>query len=419
MKYFPRRYLMVSGTFLLALLVLIDRACISVAKESITFDLNLSEKQFGWVLSVFALGYALFQTPSGILADKFGPRKILTAVVSFWSLFTAITGAAFNYTSMLIIRFLFGIGEAGAFPGMARSIFSWIPVKERGIVNGINFSGGRLGVAFSLAPIAWLIDKVGWRSSFLILGGIGVLFAALWYLFFRDDPLKHPGISKQEKEYIQNTRQVQKENAVVEKLSLAQLFSSKNMWLAMGQYFCSNFTFFFCLTWLYPYLKETFALEAVEAGLYSSLPLIAGAVGNWFSGFLVDFIYKRTGLKKSRHIPAILGFSLASLGLVISLYMLSAWTAVIFLSLAIFGADMTLSPSWSVCVDIGKKNSGAVSGTMNMAGNIGSFVTALAFPYLRAWFNSTTPFFFIGAGLNIIAIIIWLRIKPEKAMDEY
>ena len=407
---------MVLGTFMLALLVLIDRACISVAKDSITGDLALTEKQFGWVLSIFALGYALFQTPSGILADKFGPRKVLAAVVGLWSLFTALTGAVFNYISLLFVRFIFGAGEAGAFPGMARAIYSWIPVKERGIVNGINFSGGRLGVAFSLAPIAWLIDKTGWRISFVILGGIGILFALLWYFLFRNDPLKHSGLSEKEKEHIKKTRQQKSSEETVPKLNIKALFASKNMWLTMGQYFASNFTFFFCLTWLYPYLKEQYALEAVEAGWYSSLPLIAGAVGNWFSGFLVDYLYRNFGLKKSRLIPAILGFALASAGLVVSLYMNSAWGAVIFLSMAVFGADMTLSPSWSLCVDIGGKNSGAVSGTMNMAGNIGSFVTALAFPYLKAWFASTTPFFFIGAALNILAIVLWLNIKPEKAI---
>lgn len=410
---------MILGTFLLALLVLIDRACISVAKDSITLDLGLTEKQFGWVLSIFALGYALFQTPSGILADRFGPRRVLTIVVAFWSVFTALTGAVFSYFSLLITRFLFGIGEAGAFPGMARSIFSWIPIKERGIVNGINFSGGRLGVAFSLAPIAWLIDALGWRTSFFILGGVGVVFATFWYFLFRDDPLKHQGISEEEKEFIKENRQLKNEEEETQKLTFKNLFSSKNMWLAMGQYFASNFTFFFCLTWLYPFLKEKYALEAVEAGLYSSLPLIAGALGNWISGFLVDYIFKNIGWTKSRLIPAIIGFALASVGLVASLYMSSAAGAVIFLSVAVFGADMTLSPSWTLCVDIGRKNSGAVSGTMNMAGNIGSFITALAFPYLKDWFNSTTPFFFVGAALNIVAIILWLSIKPEKPLEQY
>ena len=417
---FPRRYYMVGGSFFLALLVYIDRACIQVAKDSITFDLGISEKQFGWALSIFALGYALFQTPSGILADRFGPRKILTAVVSIWSLFTALTGAAFNYIYLLIVRFLFGMGEAGAFPGMARSVYSWIPIKERGIVNGIYFSGGRIGVALFMPISAWVFNSLGWRLSFLLLGCIGFVTALLWYLLFRDDPLKHPNISDVEKEYIKNNRQAKEQDEGKSiKLSFSKIISSKNMWLAMGQYFSSNFTFFFCLTWLYPFLKDTYNLGSIEAGYYTSIPFIAGTLGNLTSGWLVDFIYKRTNLRLSRIVPAIIGFALASVGLIASLYMSTAIGAVILLSLAIFGADMTLSPSWSLCVDIGRSNTGAVSGTMNMAGNIGSFVTALAFPYLKAWFGTTTPFFYLGAALNIIAIILWLQLKPEKPIEDY
>ncbi|MEM9143696.1 MAG: MFS transporter, partial [Bacteroidota bacterium] len=163
--YFPKRYLMVLGTFLLALLLYIDRVCISVAKDPIAESLGLSDKQMGWVLSAFALGYALLQTPSGLMSDRYGPRKILTLIVTLWSLFTALTGAVWNFISLLATRFLFGAGEAGAFPGISRAIYSWIPLKERGIVTGINFSGSRLGAAFALPAVAWLIDVLGWRST--------------------------------------------------------------------------------------------------------------------------------------------------------------------------------------------------------------------------------------------------------------
>ena len=192
---FPTRYLLVFGTFLLSVLLYIDRVCISVAKDPITGALNLTDKQFGWVLSVFALGYALAQTPTGILNDRFGPRIILTTVVSFWSLFTALTGFAWNYMSLLVVRFVFGVGEAGAFPGMARATFSWIPIRERGIVTGINFSGSRLGAAFALPAVAWMIDVLGWRLSFLVLGVVGFVWAFVWYWWFRDDPEQHKTIS--------------------------------------------------------------------------------------------------------------------------------------------------------------------------------------------------------------------------------
>ena len=185
-KLFPKRYFMVLGTFLLALLLYIDRICISVAKEPISTALDLSDKQMGWVLAAFSLGYAFFQTPSGILADRFGPRKILASIVTIWSGFTAITGLAWNFISLLTVRFLFGAGEAGAFPGMSRAIYSWIPLKERGIVTGINFSGSRLGAAFALPFVAWLINDYGWRFTFFLLGAIGVVWAICWYVLFRD-----------------------------------------------------------------------------------------------------------------------------------------------------------------------------------------------------------------------------------------
>ncbi len=417
----PTRYFMVGGTFLLAMLVLVDRACISVAKEPMTAALGLTDGQFGWIMSIFALGYALFQAPAGYAADKFGPRKVLTIVVAVWSLFTALTGMVVNFFSLIVVRFLFGMGEAGAFPGIAKMIYSWIPVKERGVVNGINFSGGRLGAAFSLPLLAVLMETYGWRMSFLILGGIGIVWAVIWYLLFRDEPNEHPFTSETEKEEIIANRVIEDSGvngAPRDQISTSVLLGSKNMWLAAGQYFCSNFTFFFCLTWLFPHLKEQFDLSNVEAGFYASIPLICGAAGNVISGLLVDSIYKRGSWRWSRSAVAIAGFALAAIGLVSSLFMNDILTAIICLSVAVFGADMTLSPSWTFCVDIGKNNSGLVSGTMNMAGNLGSFLTALAFPYLKTWTGSVTPFFYLGAALNVVAILIWLNMKPEEGLKK-
>lgn len=417
--FFPKRYFMVVGTFLLALLLYVDRICISVAKEPISEAMGLSDKQMGWVLAAFSLGYAFFQTPSGILADRFGPRKILAAIVSIWSLFTALTGLTFNFISLLIVRFLFGAGEAGAFPGMSRAIYSWIPLKERGIVTGINFSGSRLGAAFALPAVAWMIDAFGWRSTFYTLGAIGIFWALAWYVLFRDNPEEHRGISSAEKEFILSTRQERETSVSKEKIDFGSLLKSKNMWLAMGQYFCSNFTFFFALTWLFPHIKSEYGLTTVEAGFYTALPLVFGAFGNWFSGWLIDKIFKKGRWNRSRIFPAALGFLLAAIGLLGSIYMDNAVGAIVFLSLAIFGADMTLPPSWAFCVDIGKKHAGAVSGTMNMAGNIGAFITALLFPYLLAWTGTTTLFFIVGAVLNILAIALWFQMKPEQHFTTY
>jgi ACS family glucarate transporter-like MFS transporter len=416
-RFIPLRFILVFSTFLLTVLLYIDRACISAAKEDITRDLNFDMTDFGWVMAMFTLGYALFQTPSGKLADSRGPRTIITTIVALWSVLTALTGAAWNFVSMMVIRFLFGAGEAGAFPSLAKVVFNWFPVRERGIVQGINFSGSRLGAAFALPLVAWMLTRMGWRWTFVIFGCFGLLFSILWYLLFRNKPEQSKAISAGEKEYILTTRQ-QPSSSTKASLSFGRIISSRNMWMNMVQYICSNFTFYFTLTWMYPYLKERFALGGIEAGFYAMAPLVGGAVGNWFSGILVDAIYRRGNLKLSRRLPAIIGFIMAGFGIIMMSMSNSPQVSIIFLTIAIFGADMTLSPSWSFCIDIGKENAGAVSGTMNMAGNLGAFVTIIAFPYLLGWTGSHETFFYVCAILSVTAIIMWLFMDPDKSIEK-
>jgi MFS transporter, ACS family, glucarate transporter len=411
----PTRYWLVFGMFLLSMLLYVDRVCISASKESISTELGLTGTQMGWVLSIFALGYAVFQVPSGLLADRYGPRRILSGVVTAWSLFTALTGAAQGFLSMLLCRFLFGAGEAGAFPGCARAVYSWIPKSERGVVQGVMFSGARFGAAFTLPIVAWMVGLLGWRSSFVVLGVVGVAWAIFWFVWFRDDPEDHPRISEAEKRLIMQARQdFVGEESTSAPLSARTLFGSKNIWLLMGQYFASNFTFFFALSWLFSYLKDRYGLGMVQTGFYAAAPPLAGAFGNWTAGVLIDWIYRRGHWVASRRIPAVVGFSLAVIGLLASTRMPTPASAVICLSLAVFGADMTIAPSWSICIDIGRKHSGTVSGTMNMAGNLGSFVTALAFPHLLQWTGSYNPFFYTAAVLNLLAIGAWWFTRPDR-----
>lgn len=411
-----KRILVVVGTFILSLLLYIDRACISAAKGDISTDLKFDDTQFGWVMAVFTLGYALAQTPSGMLADKFGPRKVITGIVTAWSALTALTGAAWNFTSILIVRFLFGAGEAGAFPSMAKVVFNWFPVKERGIIQGINFSGSRLGAAFAMPLVAYMIAELGWRMTFIIFGVFGFVFALVWYFLFRNKPEELKSISNKEKAFITTNRQ-QPGSEKPAPMAASALLKNSNMWLAMGQYIASNFTFYFALAWMYPFLKEKFDLGGVEAGFFAMVPLIAGAFGNWVSGLMVDAIYKKGKWKLSRRLPAIVGFALAALGmLLLALDSSSANMSIIYLSLAIFGADMTLSPSWAFCIDIGKEHAGVVSGTMNMAGNLGAFVTIIAFPYLLTWTGAHEPFFFVCGALSAFAIIFWSLMKPQNSI---
>ena len=414
----PKRALLVTGTFMLSVLLYVDRTCIATAKDAVTRDLGLSNEQWSWVLAAFAFGYALFQTPGGALADRLGGRAVLTAVVAAWSLFTGLTAAAWNLSSLLVVRFLFGAGEAGAFPGMARVVYSWIPVQERGLVKGINFSGSRIGAALAMPGIAWLIQQVGWHRAFLVLMLAGFGWSVFWWLWFRDEPAEHRGIAKEELDYILANRQdAATRGAAPTKLRAATLFTSGNLWLMMVQYFGSNFTFFFSLSWLYPYVKTKYHLAAVDAGFYAMLPLLGGAVGNIFSGWLVDALHRSGRSSLSRKLPAIVGFALAALGMLMSVEQATAAGAVFWLTVAIFGADMTLSPSWSFCIDIGGQHAGAVSGTMNMAGNLGAAITALAFAYLPETSRGNVAFFYTAAALSGVAVVCWLLANSSRKME--
>lgn len=391
------RYAVVAFLFLLTLINYIDRVAISSSKAPMAADLSLSDQQMGAVFSAFALGYALAQIPSGWFADRFGPRIALTAVATVWSLFTALTGAVQSLAALLVVRFFFGVTEAGAFPGAARAIFNWLPVGERGRANGILMSGGRTGGAIAFPVMAWLLGHWGWRSAFYLLALPGLAWALLWAFLFRDHPrLPLPT----------------EPSAAALQLSFSAVVRSRPMLLNMFQYFAGNFTFFICLSWMLPYLQNRYQLSLGEAAGYAMIPLLAGCAAQWFSGFLVDVLYQSRLRAWSRRLPAVAGFSLAASAIFLVSSMPTPAAAVICFAIATFGADMTISPSWVYCIDIGGKNSGAVSGSMNMIGNLGSFVSANAFPLLFGITGSAFAYFAIAALLNLIAIGCWLYMRP-------
>jgi MFS transporter, ACS family, glucarate transporter len=409
----PVRYWLIAVTFTLSMLLYIDRVAIAVAKGSVTSDFGLNDVQFGWVLSAFALGYALGQIPTGMLADRWGARIMLAAVVTVWSIFTAVTGLTWGLVSLLIARFLFGVGEAGAYPTVSRAFFAWLPAGERGLAQGINNSGARIGAAAALPVIAWAVTALGWRETFFILGAVGIVWATAWYWWFRDTPADHPAMSVAELAVIDVDRPTAVPTKVAP-LGFATLMSSRNMWLVMGQYFALNFTFFFCLTWLFPHLQRTYQLAALKTGFLAAAPLLGGALGNWVGGGVGDYLYRSGNKVWARRGPAMLGFFFATTGMLASLAFHDPVTVVACLTLAVFGADMAVPVSWALCIDIGRAHTGTVGGTMNTAGNLGAFVTSLAFPYLLLLTGSTTPFFLVGAALNVGAFIAWLAIDPLR-----
>ncbi|MBN2314546.1 MAG: MFS transporter [Sedimentisphaerales bacterium] len=422
-KMTHQRHLLIGLLFLHSMNTFMDRICISTASDLIMSDLNISDQMMGYVFAIFAVSYALFQVPAGWFADAYGPKKALLIVVGFWSSFTALTGAAWNAISMLIIRFFFGAGEAGAFPGATRAVFNWVPSKERGFANGFFHSGGRVGAAFSLLLMPFLIRSVGWRWTFVINGAIGIAWAAVWLIWFRNHPKDHPKVNDAERDYIESG--IQDELTVDEKIPFGLIITSPNMILTMVQYIASNMTFFISLTWLFPYMKSQWG-EGAE--IYTPIPLILGMIAHWSAGGLINFLYNKGYHVTSRRVPAIIGFSMGVIGLVLSTRMADSTPLAFILSfsIAIFGVEMTIAPSWTFCMDIGGRKTGAVSGTMNMLGNLGSAASAVLFPYFVAhitipFFAETTgnanSFFIFAALLNLIAVICWVFMDPRKPLD--
>jgi ACS family glucarate transporter-like MFS transporter len=391
------RHLVVTALFVLSLITYIDRAAISSVKDALQADLELDNQSIGGVFSAFALGYALAQIPAGWLADRWGPRRMLTLVVAVWSLLTAATGAASTLTSLLAIRFLFGAAEAGAFPGCARAFYNWLPAGERGRANGVIFAGSRLGAAGAFSLMAWILASWDWRWAFYWIAAPGLVWAGLWLLWFRDHPPKPVAV----------------ETAKGHAARLGAIFASRRMVLAMGQYFAVNFTTFLCLSWMLPYLKQRYSLSTADAAYYAGIPLLIGAAGQWITGWCVDWLYRGAHRAWSRRLPAMAGFAVSACGISLIPFAPDAMWATAAFTVAAFGAEMTISPSWAFAMDIGGRLSGSVSGAMNMMGNLGSFVSANLFPLLQSSTGDASAYFYTVAALNLASIVAWAGMRSE------
>ncbi len=407
----PQRFWLVAASFFISLLLFVDCVCVTTPTASSEAAIELSDLQTGAIMGAFGLGYALMQVPLGLLVDKHGGRRVLTAVLIVFSIFTGLTACAWNFISLAVLRFLFGASAAGVFPGIARIAYSWLPLQERGLATGISFAGSRLGAAVAIVLLPTMFVSFGWRQSLLAMMVVGFVAAFYWWTWFWDDPEAHHFVSRIELKRINLGRPTDNLPSD-DDASIGQLLRSSTIWQLMGQSFASQFTFFFCLTRLYPYVRSTFRLDTVATSMYAMAPLFAGAIGSVLAGWLIDRWYGNDLNRWSRKLPAIIGFALVAFGLVMCAHQSTAFGSVACLSLAIFGADMTLTPSWTYCIDIGRTHTGAIGGLMSMAGNLGAALVGLAFPTLIQPFG-VAGFFYLGAAINLVAAGIWFSVQPQ------
>jgi sugar phosphate permease len=401
------------------LITYLDRVNISTAAPQISKEFGFDKVTMGFIFSAFVWAYALFQVPGGWLSDRFGARGVLTGVVAYWSIMTAATAAAFSGASFIVLRFLFGVGEAGAFPGATRAMQLWYPRRERGLVQGVTHSASRLGAAIAPPIVVLIMSEFGWRPVFYICGGTGLLWSLWWALSYRNLPEEHGPVNKAELELIRgrgpngeiNPPPMEKQTNV----PWGTLVRSGNMWAIMFAYFTYVYCLWIFLSWLPSYLIEVRHFTLIKVGIFASLPLWAGVVGDTLGGLATDWLLKVTGSAKiGRRVVAIVGLLGCAACIVPAALTEDAYIAVYGLTASMFFLEFTIGPSCAVPMDTGGKYSGTVSGMMNMAGNFGGAISPIVFGYLAEGGNWQAPFI-VAAGLLVIGSAVWaFWLDPDK-----
>jgi len=409
---------------LMYLITYLDRVNISTAAPEIRKEFGFDVVTMAWIFSAFGWSYALFQVPGGWLSDRFGARPVLAGIVTYWSAMTAATAAASGVASFFVVRFLFGVGEAGAFPGATRAMQLWYTRQERGFAQGFTHSASRLGAAIAPPFVVLIMTPLGWRPVFYISGLIGLVWAAWWYLSYRNLPEEHGMVNRAELAHIRGVSATGEINQAVMETGAASvpwgtLLRSPNMWAIMCAYFTYVYCLYIFLAWLPSYLVDARGFTLLKVGFLASLPLFAGVIGDTVGGVATDWLLKKTGSAKiARRSVAIVGMLGCVVFIVPAALAEDAYTAVYCLTGAGFFLECTIGPSWAVPMDTGGKYAGTVSGMMNMAGNIGGALSPLVFGYLAQYLDWRAPFI-VAAALLVIGAAIWaFWLDPDRSVVE-
>lgn len=391
----------------------LDRACIGTLAPQIMRDLGLSKDQMSVVYSAFALAYAAFEIPTAWWADRTGTRRVLTRIVLWWSGFTMLTAAAWNFSSLVVTRFLFGAGEAGAWPSVARTFSRWIPHRERGTIQGIFFAGAHLAGGATPIIVLALTQFMNWRAVFLLFGLLGVFWAVAWYRWFRDDPSEHPAVTPAELHQIVGDRK-ESSGHHAGWAYWKRLLGHRNTVPLCLMYFPNSFAFYFCITWLPTYLKEKHGFDALSLGLFAGLPLILSVLGDLFGGVTTDAVTNRFGLRLGRSGVGAVAYLLAGSAMilagVVTQPVLAAWLIAVALGASMF----TLGASWSTCLDIGGSHAGVVSAAMNTSGQIGSVLSPLMVTFLLRQLGDWNAPLFVMGGLFLVGAVCWCLVDPHQ-----
>lgn len=415
------RWLLIFWLFALSAVAFLDRVNISIAGTLLANDFHLSKIELGWIFSAFLAGYALFQTPGGRLADRLGARSVLALGVVWWGVFTALTAAVPAHFSRALlaligVRFALGAGEAVIYPASNQFVSRWIPSSERGLANGLIFSGVGVGAGLTPPLITYLMLNHGWRSSFFVCAVLGLLAGLVWYLIARNSPEEHPLVSGVELARIQSGLRPSMAGNKTALVPWRRMLRSRDVLAVTLSYFSFGYVAWIFFSWFYIYLAEVRGLNLKASAFYSMLPFIAMAVCSPLGGALSDAATKTRGLRAGRCGIAAAAMVLAAIFLVIGSSAGNARVAVIVLAGGAGALYLSQSSFWSVTVEIGGPSSGSVSGFMNMGNQFGGMITASLTPWIASRLGWKAPFF-VAAALCFGGAAAWLAVDPGKRLD--
>ena len=414
------RYQVLGAFSLLAAITYLDRVCMAQAAGSIREELGLDAGQMSLVFSAFTLGYTLFEVPTGRLGDAIGPRRVLVRVVLWWSLFTALTGWAGGLPALLLIRFAFGAGEAGAFPNIARALTRWFPPEQRGRVQGTIWTTARLGGALAPPLTALIVSALGWRQTFLIFGAVGLAWAAPFWFWYRDDPDEHPSVGPGERDWIRSWSRAAGARAPAHQPAAPwrRILTNPTVLGLAGATFWSAFGWYFFITWLPTYLETERGLSLNSASWLSSLPLLCGVFGCGLGGWISDrLIGPLGGPRRARRVVGCGGMLFAGLCFLLGIRADSPVGAVALMSLASFFNDLPLSSLWAANMDIGERYTGSVSGVVNTASGAGAFLSPILFGLLLDSGYGWTPSLVVAGFGFLLSGLCWLLVDPTRTVS--
>ncbi len=414
------RWALVLWMFVMSAIAYLDRVNISIAGTAIKETFHLSDLRLGWVFSAFVLGYALFQAPGGRLADRFGPRWIVTLGVLWWGVFTSLTAAVPAIAGALWIligvRFALGLGEAVVYPASNRLVAKWIPSNERGIANGLIFAGVGVGAGVTPPLIRYVLENYGWRWSFWVSAILGLLAGLIWFLLARDEPAEHPWVDSEERAHIESGLPQSGDFNAPATLPWSTILANKELLAITASYFTYGYASYIFFTWFFIYLNEVRKLNLKASAYYAMLPFIAMAICSPLGGYISDRLTARFGKRAGRCGVAVAGIALAAVFIALGTQVASAELASVVLAGGAGALYLSQSSFWSVTADLAGSSAGSVSGVMNMGGQIGGAITASLSPWIAANFGWTASFL-VAAGLCALGSLAWILVDPRHQLQ--